>query len=890
MFLGLLLILTTRWEASAQVRIWDNGGATGNWGDVANWSADNVPDSALETAQFGAVNPGAINQNIGGGGIGITVGQIEFTSGGIARTFSGNPIAISGLAGVGIVNNSSALQTFSLSPLSITASQAWNAASGPISVNSSVAMGGNVLTIGGDNNTTISGVIVGTAAGGLTKTGSGTLTLSGANTYAGLTTVSAGTLIAANNAALGATSGNTTVASGATLALQGGVTIGTGEDLTTLTGSGVGGAGALRNLSGNNRWRGIITLGGDSTISSDAGTLSLGVSTTTPVQLSLGGNTLTFDGAGNIINNMFITGSGNVIKRGSGMVTFTTTSANTFTGSTTVEEGTLALDHVNNANAAIAGPLIIGDGTGAAGSAIVQLGVFNLGNDQIANASPVTVNSDGRFRLNGQVETIGSLTMTGSSVDMDQFNAPGAAIGTLTLGGNVTANAASTTATISGNLALGGASRTFTVADGSAAVDLAVSAVISGTTGLTKAGAGLLELSGANTFSGNITNNAGTIRVSTDANLGNAANGIQFNGATLNVAGTFTAAAGRIHTINSGGGTIDVNAGQAYSLNAANQLTGSGALTKTGSGTLVLGNSMNFSGSVAINNGTLRHTANNVLGDNVPVSIAAGATLDLNGFNDTIGPLSFTGGTASSGAGTLTMNGDVTGNASSTMATISGNLSLGASTRIFNIANGGVEPDMDITAAISGGVGITKTGVGTLRLSGPNTFTGEADIQQGTLLLGASHRLGDSTPMRLSGGTFATGGNSDDVGTLTLSANSIIDLGTGSSILNFDPSNAIPWTGGTLLTIQSWNGLTAGGGTDRVIFGSSASGLTAGQVAQIRFLDPFGPGSGLIPAMILPSGEVVPIPEPGTVFAGLALAAAVGWRERKRIRGFLRKS
>lgn len=334
-----------------------------------------------------------------------------------------------------------------------------------------------------------------------------------------------------------------------------------------------------------------------------------------------------------------------------------------------------------------------------------------------------------------------------------------------------------------------------------------------------------------------------------------------------------------------------MDSGQTYSLNAANQLTGSGALSKHGQGTLTLGNAMNFSGSLAISAGVVRFTSNDLLGDNVPISIAAGATLDLNNNSDTLGPLSFTGGTAQSRAGVLTLNGNVTGNASSTMATVSGNLSLGASTRIFNIAEGGAHPDMNVTASISGGAsGLIKTGTGTLQISGANSYTGETDLQQGTLLLGASDRFHDSAPLRLSGGSFATAGNSEDLGTLTLAANSIIDLGAGSSVLQFDASQSIGWTGGTFLTIANWSGSTSGGGTDRVIFGSADTALTSSQVAQIRFLDPFGAGSGLIAARILPTGEVVPIPEPATVFSAAALAAFVSWRERKRIaQWFVRK-
>lgn len=85
----------------------------------------------------------------------------------------------------------------------------------------------------------------------VTKKGAGTLTLTGANSYAGQTAVAGGTLVAANNSALGTSAAGVLVSSGATLGLSGSVTV-AGE---TITLNGVGAAGqpgALVNLSGNN--------------------------------------------------------------------------------------------------------------------------------------------------------------------------------------------------------------------------------------------------------------------------------------------------------------------------------------------------------------------------------------------------------------------------------------------------------------------------------------------------------------------------------------------------------------------------------------------------------------------------------------------------------------
>jgi len=184
--------------------------------------------------------------------------------------------------------------------------------------------------------------------------------------------------------------------------------------------------------------------------------------------------------------------------------------------------------------------------------------------------------------------------------------------------------------------------------------------------------------------------------------------------------------------------------------------------------------------------------------------------------------------------------------------------------------------------------GLTKTGPGTLVLSGtgantygsangittvsggtlqPSKTAGVAAVANGsltlnpggTLLLGAANQIGDAIPMILAGGTFQTAGFSEQLGTLKVTANSVIDLGAGAGVLQFAASSAVAWAGGTALTVSNWNGSVSGGGAEQLIFGASSAGLSAGQVAQIGFVNPAGFPAGTYAAVILGTGEVVPL-------------------------------
>lgn len=198
-----------------------------------------------------------------------------------------------------------------------------------------------------------------TGAGSIIKTNrnvgsgdnnAGSLRLSNdTNDYTGLTTVSGGRLIVAANNALGATTGDVVVASGAELFLEN-ATLPAGETVT-ISGSGftTGGLGALRGNSGTSGVTDQIILGANATIyANTSSTLNLhgGVSQSS--------YNLVFEGPGNTNASGKLTGTGTLTKNGSGTLTISD-NTNDYTGETTINAGVLVASAANALGATSAG-------------------------------------------------------------------------------------------------------------------------------------------------------------------------------------------------------------------------------------------------------------------------------------------------------------------------------------------------------------------------------------------------------------------------------------------------------------------------------------------------------------------------------------------------------
>jgi hypothetical protein len=128
---------------------------------------------------------------------------------------------------------------------------------------------------------------------------------------------------------------------------------------------------------------------------------------------------------------------------------------------------------------------------------------------------------------------------------------------------------------------------------------------------------------------------------------------------------------------------------------------------------------------------------------------------------------------------------------------------------------------------------------------------------------GALSHLGTLT---LEGGIWQSAPGEQRLGALTLevsSTNSSLSLPDSATVLRFANSAAMPWHASAALVIHNWRGSTNGGGSHRIHFGNSASGLTLQQLGRIRFRNPMGLAAGDYAATILNTGEIIPLEPTG---------------------------
>lgn len=633
---------------------------------------------------------------------------------------------------------------------------------GAIIGDGSVYLGSNALSIGGANqNITLSSVFsdcgasgndcqnAGASGGALVKVGTGTLTIASTNTYTGGTTVSAGKLQIGNTTTAGSIVGDVTVGNGTTFSAVNGNLNGIHH---------IDNSGVTEFHNNTNPFNALITnyVGGVVDFSGSAGPAGDGKLSVAEIagagNFYLGGNTLTLNSGFNttvsgIISDCGVGGTacgtpgatgGALVKSASGQLTLT--GANTYTGGTTVNAGLLALG-----DATAKGSIIGGVTIGASGnlqlvntdlSAVTTLdnaGLVSFKNN--TSARDVTLNnSGGGIAAFSDASSAGNATITNSAkLFFNGTSTAGNATITNTVGGVVDFSASTgpngdhklSAGSIAGAgdfylgsnmLAVGGNNQNTAVSgtiSDCGAGGTACSA--SGATGgmLIKTGTGDLTLSGVNSYGGGTWVAAGTLSLANNSALGAGAVMLDPN-TTLHLAGVQIA-----NTVNVWGDPNIAVTG----VNALNSIVGSGDVN-------ILGTSGNAATDMLTLNGPNAYTAATFIGDGTAgaaatlkggganalsasstTTVTANSILDLNGFDQAIGALAGAGTVGNSGASAATLTAN--GNNSST------------------VFSGVIENGNAATA-------LTKTGIGSLTLSGTSTFTGATTVNGGRLIVDGS--------------------------------------------------------------------------------------------------------------------------------------------------------
>ncbi|HIE9984067.1 TPA: fibronectin-binding autotransporter adhesin ShdA [Salmonella enterica] len=638
-----------------------------------------------------------------------------------------------------------------------------------------------VLKVGeGDLENTLSG------SGSLVKTGTGELTLSGDNTYSGGTTITGGTLTADHADSLG--SGD--------IDNSGVLKVGEGELKNTLFGSGSlvkTGTGVL-TLSGDNTYSGGTTISDGTLIADHADSLGSG---------DIDNSGVLKVGEGELKNTL--SGSGSLVKTGTGELTLSGDNK-TYSGDTTIADGTLIAANVNalgSGNIDNSGTLML-DANGAfelanvtthSGATTALAAGSTLYASQLTQENGSTLSIDLGAATDDAMITADSVTLGGTlnvtgigsvtdswtpeaytytlidsdsaiTSDFDDLTIAGMNredVDFLTIDGKVdeTDNTHyDLTASLSWyadrDNATTDAHGTFTLSDPDGSFNVAATLTDVDDTldpgsrwdgkSLTKEGAGTLILSGDNDYSGGTTINEGTLVAASTTALGT---GLVDNNATLVLdADGEVSAVGGITTHS--GATTQLALGTSLDLgdSALIQQDGSTLNVELNSDSvqpLITGGSATLGGDLVVSDASLQARASDAEFQSFKLmdmdsDISGDFTSLTMNLTDQPDYLTVTGTINPEDASEYLLTEGLSWNATATSATPAhGTFTLGAGdsfevTSVLGDKTGNGDWD---------GKSLTKLGAGKLTLSGANTYTGDTNVQEGTLWLAGDGTIGE---------------------------------------------------------------------------------------------------------------------------------------------------
>ncbi len=866
---GEIDIVVTAASGSANL-VWNGDGANNFWDyNTSSNFLNGAAVAAFNTNDIVTFNDASTNQTV------------NLVGGLIPQTVTVNSTNNYVFTGTGKLTSTASLTTTNSGTLTVLTT---NDFSGSVNINAGTVQVGNGTTSGSLGL----GVVVNNSAlvynlpddknvpnnisgtGTLTKQSGDVLTVSGVNTFSGNVLVQTGTLQLGSATALGSTAGSTIVSGGATLDLNGQTV---GAEPVTITGTGVGGNGALVNNSGSASHSGAVSLAADST---------LGGSGNTTLSGTVGGGF-----------NMTKTGNGTLIISG----------VNTNSGKTIIAGGTLSVSadaKLGTApGAAVADQITINGGTlattatftgaanrdvtiGAGGGTIdVLTGTTFTYGDIIQGAGALTKNGAGTLELtqSSTDHTYGGLILNSGTVAINKSTGLGA--GTVVLNGGTiktdttSARSPGNTVLLNGGVTLGasgagpltfGGNWTITNASQTLTIDTTAT-TISGNIGqdvagraLTKAGSGTLTLAAANTFSGGVTMNAGTLVLNNNNALGSGtitrtaglvqlADGVivnttwqqgstdttdsQMDVATAGAVGTWTGpincpntdqfrCAGSGGTLVVSNSTVSLGTSIFVMSRGTVNFAGNTVLTTSGAGLLGRPNATGVASSITVRNAaTISLGAGSSLGggkasgslaltvqDTASMTVAANFDIDGSTTSGAVSTVNLNGGTLTvgtiikslaSGVSLLTFNGGslkASGSSASFLASLAG------LTAIIS-TNGGILDD--------GGFAVTVAPPLTHDTTlGATADGGLTKVGNGTLTLSAAETYTGNTAVNAGTLALAVSGSIATTPVITVAGSATLDVSAVGG--GFALGSAQTLTGnGTVAGVVTDNGLIAPG-------------------------------------------------------------------------------